>query len=311
MKSTISIVLALAMSISLSFGQMTRQEYIDTYKDLAIKEMNRTGIPASITLAQGILESGSGNSKLATKANNHFGIKCHSTWKGKTMRKDDDKKNECFRKYPSAYDSYIDHSNFLVKGKRYAFLFDYKTTDYKKWAKGLKKAGYATNPSYAKKLIKLIEDLQLHQYDTNDYLLADQNNKPNKNTSKPKKYRSSKEDYAFQLGRKAYKENRTPYIIAKSGDTYAKLIDEFQMLRWELYKYNDVSKNAQLKKGQRVYLKPKRNKANRSKQQHTVQQGESLWSISQLYGVKLKKLAKRNHLAKNATLQAGQIIKLR
>jgi LysM repeat protein len=312
MRWTLIIFISLLWNTSWVCAQTSRQEYIDQYKELAIKEMNRTGIPASITLAQGILESANGNSRLATKANNHFGIKCHSNWKGKTIRKDDDAKNECFRKYPSAYDSFIDHSDFLVRGQRYAFLFEYKTTDYKKWAKGLKKAGYATSPTYATRLIQIIEDHQLYQYD-NDAYLADKS--PVKKVEKPKKerkkIRASKEDYAIQLGRIAKNTNRATYIIAKKGDTYAKLIEEFQMLRWELYKYNDVEKNAKLEKGQRVYLQPKRNKAERSKNKHTVQEGETLWQISQEYGVKLKKLAKRNKLEKNAQLSVGQIIKLR
>ena len=148
---------------------LNAQQYIKEYKDLAIQEMNRTGIPASITLAQGILESDYGNSRLATEGNNHFGIKCHSDWNGKRIYHDDDRKNECFRKYASNYQSYKDHSRFLTSSRRYAFLFDYDRTDYKKWARGLKKAGYATSPTYASKLINLIERYQLHQYDENRY----------------------------------------------------------------------------------------------------------------------------------------------
>ena len=144
---------------------MTRQEYIEKYKDDAISEMHRSGVPASITLAQGILESGDGNSKMARVAKNHFGIKCHSDWKGKTFIQDDDTKNECFRKYKSVLDSYKDHSDFL-KRRRYAALFELKITDYKSWAKGLKKAGYATNPKYPQLLIGIIEANELYQYDS-------------------------------------------------------------------------------------------------------------------------------------------------
>jgi LysM repeat protein len=315
MRLVLFLISIFVFSSSFASGQITRKEYIDTYKDLAIKEMKRTGIPASITLAQGILESANGNSRLAQKANNHFGIKCHSSWKGKTIRKDDDKKNECFRKYKSAYDSYMDHSNFLTRGKRYAFLFDYKTTDYKKWAKGLKKAGYATSRTYATRLIQIIEDYKLYKYDSNKYE-AIASNKPEtkekkKKKTKKTKLRLSSEDYAVQLGRVVKENNRVTYIIAKKGDSYTKLTDEFQMLRFELYKYNDVKKGAKIKQGQKIYLKPKRNKAEKGHDYHTIKKGDTLYSISQKYGVKLKKLLKRNGLSKNQKLKEGTKIRLR
>lgn len=308
MKVSVYLIFLLSLIYNLSFAQNTRQQYIDKYKDLAITEMKRTGIPASITLAQGILESANGNSTLATKANNHFGIKCHSSWKGKTIRKDDDKKNECFRKYKTAYDSYIDHSDFLTRGQRYAFLFEYKPTDYKKWAKGLKKAGYATSKTYATRLIQIIEDYQLHQYDSDKHeAVAD--HKPEK--KKRKRIRLSKEDYAVQLGRVIKEINGIKYIEAKKGDTYTKLTDEFQMLRFELYKYNDAPKGAKLQKGERIYLQPKRNKATKGKNYHKVVKGDTPRSISQLYGIKLKKILKRNQLSKGDKLKAGIKIKLR
>lgn len=139
--------------------------YIGKYKNIAIDKMERYKIPVSITLAQGILESGNGLSTLAKKANNHFGIKCHSGWKGKKVYHDDDKKNECFRKYESAEGSFNDHSKFLIGRGRYEFLFDLKPDDYKGWAKGLKKAGYATDRKYPKKLISFIETFELYKYD--------------------------------------------------------------------------------------------------------------------------------------------------
>ena len=293
-----------------SSAQITRQQYIDTYKDLAVKEMKRVGIPASITLSQGLLESANGNSRLAVKANNHFGIKCHSSWKGKTIRRDDDKKNECFRKYKSAYDSYMDHSKFLTKGQRYAFLFDYKTTDYKKWAKGLKKAGYATSKTYATRLIQIIEDYKLYQYDSGDYkMVASKTPKTEKKTGR--KIRKTKEDYAVQLGRIIKQNNRVKYIVAKKGDSYTKLTEEFQLLRFELYKYNDAEKGDKVKKGQVIFLQPKRGKAERGDDYHKVKKGETLKSISQKYAVKLTKLRKRNHIAEGEKLKVGQKIKLR
>ena len=158
------VLLLLLVSFQLSAQNMTRNEYIDKYKDEAIYQMKKYKIPASITLAQGILESGDGNSELAKKSNNHFGIKCHSDWQGERVYYDDDKKDECFRKYNKVKDSYNDHSEFLLR-PRYAALFEYALTDYKSWAKGLKKAGYATNPNYAKHLIKIIEENELHKLD--------------------------------------------------------------------------------------------------------------------------------------------------
>ncbi|MBN2669811.1 MAG: glucosaminidase domain-containing protein [Bacteroidales bacterium] len=301
----ISLTLIFAYSVS---AQMSSNEYIELYKELAIKEMKRTGIPASITLAQALLESGNGNSDLAKTANNHFGIKCHSSWTGKKVYKDDDAKNECFRKYPTVYESYIDHSDFIVKGQRYAFLFEYESTDYKKWAHGLKKAGYATSSTYATRLIEIIERYELFKYDS-------ETNKPipesDSKESKPKKHRMSKEDYAVQLGRTIETENGVMYIVTKTNDTYSKLTDEFQMLRFELYKYNDVTKASQLKAGERVYLQPKRNKADKTHTTHTVKMGETLYDISQMYAIKLKKLIKRNHLQENLELNEGQVLKLR
>ena len=148
-----------------TFVSIERKDYIKEYNSLAIKEMKRSGIPASITLAQAMLESDNGNSTLARKANNHFGIKCHSSWKGAKVYHDDDKRNECFRKYKSIYSSYIDHSDFITNNNRYQFLFELSLSDYKAWAKGLQKAGYATSRTYAELLIKIIDNNQLYVYD--------------------------------------------------------------------------------------------------------------------------------------------------
>ena len=148
-----------------SAGRMSREEYIEMYSDIAMKEMLRSGVPASITLAQGMLESDNGNSSLAKKSNNHFGIKCHNDWTGKKVHHDDDSRHECFRKYKTVYDSYVDHSDFLMNTSRYAFLFDLDVKDYRGWAKGLKKAGYATSRTYADMLIRIIEENDLHRYD--------------------------------------------------------------------------------------------------------------------------------------------------
>lgn len=289
----------------LSSAQITPQQYIETYQQIAVDEMQRTGIPASITLAQGMLETGNGNSALAVKARNHFGIKCHQTWKGPTFTQDDDEKNECFRKYKHAEDSYRDHSDFLLNGKRYAFLFEYGPTEYKKWAHGLKKAGYATNPQYAHRLIDLIEKHELHRFD-----LGQLAQKKSTDVAKPK-HGDSKMNLAIQIGHEPKTENGVLYVVAKTSDSYESLTQELGLWRWELYKYNDVSEGTVLKKGQRVYLRPKKNKSSRQMFEYTVQKNESLWEVSQKLGIKLKKLAKRNHLNPEADLKTGVVLKTR
>lgn len=265
--------------------RMTRQEYIEEYKDDAIKEMHRSGVPASITLAQGILESADGNSPLAVYGKNHFGIKCHNTWKGKTMHLDDDEKNECFRKYNSVYDSYKDHSDFLTTRGRYSFLFELKITDYKGWAKGLKKAGYATNPKYADLLIKIIEDNELYKYDR--YAKV-----PSK---KPSKNKTSKSLAASKYSRKISSQNNIKYVVAKKGDSAFKIAKEFNLGLWQIHKYNDLNKSDVISEGEVIYLQPKRCKS-KTKSYHIVEKGETMRDISQLYGVKLKKIYKRNRM---------------
>lgn len=279
--------------------RMTREEYIDTYKDDAIREMHRSKIPASITLAQGILESGDGNSPLAVYGKNHFGIKCHNTWKGKTMKIDDDKKNECFRKYNDVYESYRDHSEFLTTRGRYSFLFDLKITDYKGWAKGLKKAGYATNPKYPQLLIDLIEKHQLYQYDSYGKV-------PPK---KLKKDRSSKPLAIASHNRTIKLHNNIKYIRAKEGDTFFKITQDFDMNLWQIFKYNDLNKTDVLKVGDIIYLQPKRNKA--PEDYHIVKEGETMRDISQLYGIKLKKLYKKNNLIIGTQPNVGDKISLK
>lgn len=187
---------------------MSRAEYISKYKDLAVAEMHQYGIPASITLAQGVLESGNGNSELARKSKNHFGIKCHSSWKGKKVYHDDDEAQECFRKYPTVAASYRDHSVFLQKA-RYANLFELAITDYKGWAKGLKKAGYATNPKYPELLIKIIEDNQLQQYD-----------KPTDAPFMAKRwYHGMTYGYPYVLGQKGlYKNEHKGFMLTASAE---------------------------------------------------------------------------------------------
>jgi hypothetical protein len=280
--------------------KITREEYIQTYKELAMQEMERVRIPASVTLAQGILESGDGNSTLARKANNHFGIKCHD-WKGKTIRQDDDEKNECFRKYKSVEHSYRDHSDFLVTRKRYSALFELEMDDYEGWARGLKKAGYATSPSYAQSLIKLIEEHNLQQYD--EQVLA--------GTGGKGKHKSSFETVEYAGGRKLKYNNRVKYVLAREGDSFYDLSEELDLFQWQLPKYNDLPADHVFAEGDRVYLQPKRNKAEAGKKIHIVQEGQDLFEISQLYAIKLEKLALRNAIGVGDSLTVGQELLLR
>jgi LysM repeat protein len=305
-----------------SFGQpppqkrITTQEYISLYKGDAIKDMMKMGVPASITIAQGILESESGNSDLAREAKNHFGIKCHKDWTGETFHKDDDAKDECFRKYKSVLESYDDHGRFLRERSRYAFLFDYKITDYKSWAHGLKKAGYATNPRYADLLIKLIEEHQLYQYDAGGKNIPVVPNStpavavsPPVENAQPKHKKTVSAPHSSSKPGVMLNSREVPYVIAGNKDTWFTIAISQDMRLWQILKYNDASQNDAITPGSVVYLKPKR--GNPEQEYHLVKDGETLWMLSQLYCVKLKKLIKLNQLESGVELQAGQKIKLR
>lgn len=291
-----------------AYISLDRKTYIENYKDLAIKEMKRCGIPASITLAQALLESDNGNSTLARKANNHFGIKCHNGWTGGKIYHDDDRRGECFRKYTNVYDSYHDHSDFIVNGSRYKFLFDYSSTDYKAWAKGLEKAGYATSNVYAEQLIKIIEDNQLHVYDNGNSFI--ETNVQKADTDQVKL--GNVDNFRIQLNKHSiYEKNRVEYIIAKKGDTFESLTKEFQKLSWELPKYNELPQDYELKEGDIIYLQPKRNNAETGKSFHTVKEGETMHLISQVYGIKLSKLYEKNRMKEGSQPEVGQKLYLR
>lgn len=278
--------------------------YIEQYKDLAIEHMFEYSIPASITLAQGILESGSGKSDLAVQSNNHFGIKCHKDWKGERSYFDDDEENECFRKYDSASDSYLDHSLFLKNKSRYSELFSLKITDYKGWAKGLKKAGYATDPNYANNLIRVIEKYYLYEYD-----------KLNKKKKiKDKKSDSKNESKETILKYLIEKYNDVPYIITKYGDSYKSIADDFGIWVSELLKFNDVSDTISpqfiLKTGEKVYVKPKK-RSHSNPSFHVVSKGQTMWDISQIYAIKLSSLYKKNQLYLDRKIREGDIVYLK
>ncbi len=292
-------------------------EYIEKYKNLAIQEMYKYGIPASITLAQGILESGSGKSELARTANNHFGIKCHKDWTGPTFHQDDDAVNECFRKYNDPVKSFEDHSIFLATRSRYSKLFKLKITDYKGWAYGLKKAGYATDPNYPKRLIKIIKDYHLHQYDKLSNKTAYK--KPRHSTTRRSVRRRRKsvregadfDDISLDNAglHRIEKNNGIKFVTAKPGDTYRSIAREFNVYTYQLAKYNDAKKDKKLHPGEIVYLQHKKNKG--SKKYHVANGKESLYDISQEYGVKLKKLMKYNDAGAKTILPKGRRVYLR
>lgn len=299
---------------ALAQNKISSEEYIETYKEIAMEKMVEYKIPASITLAQGILESGSGNSRLATKANNHFGIKCHKGWTGKSIRVDDDEKNECFRSYRKAEESFHDHSLFLTQRSRYADLFKLDITDYKGWAKGLKKAGYATNPRYPELLIRIIERYDLAQYDQqalSGRRAKDRNAKVAvKVTETPPEKSDFKVVDKTESGRFIHENNRIKLIFAKKGDDFRSLAKELNMYSWQFSKYNDLPKNAELKAGQLIYLHKKKRKS-KEFHYHSLRSGESLWDVSQLYGIRLKRIYKMNDLNEGSRPSAGTAIKLR
>ncbi len=304
--------------------------YIQNFKNDAIKEMLQYNIPASITLAQGMLESAYGTSDLAIYANNHFGIKCHEEWEGPTFIKTDDAKDECFRKYPTVLDSYTDHSLFLKSRARYAALFELNHTDYKGWAKGLKEAGYATDPKYVQRLLELIEGYELFKYDLSDqqpekvkYEVTKKQSKRSKREGL-KKESHSKESSGQQVQliekkTEAVIEKTEPreilrlgilkYIIIKPNDTFSKIANETDKDLWQLYKFNDLSAEDILVPGQKLYLQSKLRKA--KEPFHIVKKGETMKSISQRYGIKLKLLYRKNNMRKWEEPVAGQQLYMR
>ena len=302
----LSIILIL--SSFFSYSQMLRLDYIQRYQLLAIEEMNRSGIPASITMAQACLESADGNSKLSKKSNNHFGIKCKRGWKGKKVYYDDDAKHECFRKYRTVEDSYIDHTNFLMNNPRYASLFRLKTTDYKGWAHGLKKAGYATSKTYAHRLIDIIETYKLYRLDYNisyDKLISyEQTQMMSVGISNLLTINAL---HSHQI----VKRNRVKSVVARKGDTYEIIAQELGLSDWALYKYNNQFAGYRPRENEIVYIQAKKNKTSKDKSTHRVETGDTMHYISQLYGIKLSKLYHRNRMKKGQQPSPGQIIKLR
>ena len=310
-------LLLVLMTVLLSIGaaKNPKLDYIDKYSDIAIKEMKRTGVPASITLAQGILESNAGQSVLATKGNNHFGIQCHHDWKGKTMKMDDNAPKECFRVYPNAEASFRDHSDFLRSRDRYKSLFELKQTDYNGWARGLKKAGYATDPGYADKLITLIEDYELYRFDKGVKVSV----KPPLEIEEPKvvqleprpgmKYQES---VTFSTARKVYSQNGVPFVYSEAGETYASIAASNGLFLKELLKFNDHEQELALEPGTMVYLARKKAQGPVGVNKYVVEKdGETLRDIAQRFGIRYAALQKLNIVLYGKTLEEGDTVILR
>ena len=357
MKKIVVTILSFIVCTAAISQSISVQDYINTYKDLAISEMKRTGVPASITIAQGILETESGNSDLVRRSNNHFGIKCKHTWKGPSVSHDDDAPGECFRKYESAEESYRDHSNFLKGSSRYAFLFDLDPMDYKNWAHGLKKAGYATNPRYPAILIKNIETYNLQQYDRLDAgietekesvaVATEMDSKPQSSEIdiKPKptdigiKTPSTEVDIKSkpsEIGIKApstevvkrvtkpftntaantasIKSGKTLFnglkaVYVPSGTSLLAIATEFDVALNKLMEFNDIEVDGIVDEGQWIFLEKKKKSGNRDF--HIAEQGETLYSISQINAIQLQYLVQYNNLSEKAVLKKGTKVSLR
>ena len=336
------ILFLLLLPVALMAQKITVEEYIETYKDIAMKEMKDHKIPASITLAQGIIESGAGNSALAREAKNHFGIKCHKGWTGKTYTMDDDEKDECFRKYKKAEDSYRDHSEFLTSRPRYADLFKLDIMDYEGWAKGLKAAGYATSPTYATALINRINMNKLYLYDqlamgqitekqlkklmNGEEVATSKKGETKKGESKKVQVVSTELELAyspvdrstFELvdmtadKRFIYENNGVRFVYAKEGETLESLSKEFGIKQRKLCKYNLITRPEEVlfHSGDVVYLEQLR-KRNWKAKKHFVEEGETVRDIALRYAVRPEKIIKRNKLEEGVALKPGQKIKLR
>ena len=278
------------------------QDYFDQYNELAVEQMLKYKIPASITLAQGVLESAAGKSDLAIRGFNHFGIKCKG-WTGRKTYHDDDEMGECFRAYNSVYESYEDHSQFLVSNKRYSQLFQLNTTDYKGWAKGLKACGYATSPTYAQKLIEIIELYKLDRYDQQKHYEKQQ-----------KQYdKFQTQQIAQGDERHIYAFNSNYYVKARRGDTFRSIAEDVDIPYKKLAKYNERDKDDALEEGELIWLMKKAKKAPKDYKgkTHVVRAGESMYSIAQLYGIRLKSLYKLNNLTPDYVIRIGDRLVLR
>lgn len=327
MRKAVLLLIFLLSFMSLSAQNPVQKALADAYLDkfagYAVEEMHRSGVPASITLAQGMLESSYGRSELAVEANNHFGIQCHSSWKGKRYEYMDSGELRQFRKYKTVLESYKDHSDFLLMNKRYSRLFELEKTDYKGWAKGLKKAGYAEDPEYAAKLIKVIEMYDLDKYDQLTEVPARPKKKDKKKDEKEEKspvvsvvkkeVQSDRQHrtYSYDLNREMCSQNGVPFIYAYDGESYSDIARQYDLFVKEILRFNDAPEDAELKPGTVVYLQAKKMKAAKGYEQYVVEEGMGMHEISQKYAVKLKNLCKMNNVPENYVPKVGEIITLR
>ena len=323
-KSVVILLCALVGVVSVvAKERQTREEYVEKYKAIAIAHMERYGIPASITMAQGILESDSGNSRLSRSSNNHFGIKCKKSWTGERVYHDDDAKGECFRAYPSVEASYQDHADFLDQSPRYDSLFAYSADDYRSWARGLKACGYATAPDYAERLVKIIESMKLYLLDKengNKIYAAAKSAAANTEAWWESNIATSDEQInpnAFRVtvnshkGYGVYRSNHTFYVVAKEGDTFESVGEIFDISPKMLRKFNDVPKDGKLAKGDIVYIERKKTQWLGNVMQHKVVRDENIYSLSQAYGIRLKSLKKLNRMREGEDVKRGDIIRLK
>lgn len=319
-KLIIGIIAFLYGEIAFTQDMISPAKYIELYKDFAIREMKRMGVPASITLAQGLLETESGNSELVKKSNNHFGIKCKSSWTAGGVSHDDDAKGECFRQYKSAEESYRDHSNFLRGNTRYSFLFQIDVRDYKAWANGLKKAGYATNPKYPQILIKHIE-----QYNLQQYTLLGADDIPQFNSAK---YQDDTEDKEANIietnitennkqnddaslldaGDKIITVNGSKCVFAGKGTSLLVVATKNDIPLSKLLSYNELAEDGMLVKNQYVFLQ-KKSKTGET-EFYISGEGESLYDIAQKNGIQLQYMLDYNRYWGNEEIKPGTKIYL-
>ncbi len=331
-KKAIFAALILVFSLSAATAQsrktrITREEYIDRYKSIAVDQKERYGIPASITMAQGILESDCGNSWLSKESNNHFGIKCKRNWTGGKVYYDDDAKGECFRAYATVEESYHDHAEFLDTQARYDALFAYADTDYKSWAHGLKKAGYATAPDYAERLIRIIEESKLYLLDRPDgeRLYASQTGRPTSDDSftegssvqnaqegtlvDPDNYRVT---INAHMGYNIYDANGVHYVLAKEDDSFENIGRKFRLSARNLRKFNDIGdKHSRPMPGEVIYIEKKKKRWSGDSRLHICREGDTPYAIGQKYGIRTRNIEKMNHLKPGARLRTGQEIRIK
>lgn len=312
------LILAVSLLLLAMVGvaDTPQKTYIERYSSLAIEEMYRTGVPASITLAQGLLESGYGRSALALQGNNHFGIKCHNTWTGAKVYHDDDQKGECFRKYDSPEESFRDHSDFLRYRDRYKFLFDLELTDYKGWAYGLRKAGYATDPKYPEKLIRLIEEYELHVYDSQTPEDASEEAPvlppPPAVIEQVRPLTGSQRAvFRYALSRQMYSQNGVPFIYAADGESYKSIAKANGLFLKEILKFNDLQADEDLKPGTVVYLQKKKKCTQKGLDRYVADGQMDLRAISQRFAIRLDDLCRLNGITRDHVLHDGDILNLR